>query len=245
MSNSRFDQATVIASVSAAIHRATQRKSGVGSRFAPRQYGERPAFAVPRRVAPGLVQNDDPLKTEGAGNTGCTLHPRSRVQMAQRKAHTSIQVQTEHSGIPCAMALRLISCSPRRPGFLATVTPEKLASQELDTSVGVSGPHVFAVRNKIIRLVMLPRPPHPAPTLVTMANAPLCGTGRVKCAADLGVRSIPTGCDISTRRANQHLARDGAVKREIFSNGAGQAHAGKPDGQISGPLTRFFLSRIR
>ena len=36
-------------------------------------------------------------------------------------------------------------------GFLATVAPEKLASQELDTSVGVSGPHDFAVRFGVVR----------------------------------------------------------------------------------------------
>jgi hypothetical protein len=58
---------------------------------------------------------------EGAGNAGCTLHPRSRVQIAQRNAHTSIQVQRRHSGIPCAMVLRLISCSPRRRIRLVTV----------------------------------------------------------------------------------------------------------------------------
>jgi hypothetical protein len=32
--------------------------------------------------------------------------------------------------------------------LFATVTPEKLASQELDASVGASGPHDFAVRPK-------------------------------------------------------------------------------------------------
>src|ERR1700682_530546 len=48
---------------------------------------------------------------EGAGNAGCTLHPRSRVQVSQKNAHTSIQVQRRHSGIPCAMALRLMPCS--------------------------------------------------------------------------------------------------------------------------------------
>src|SRR4051794_40891175 len=60
------------------------------------------------------------------------------------------------------------------------------------------GPHGFAVRNSIARLArrsiahevhlalrrparaMLPRPPHPAPTLVTMADAPLrAGTAGV------------------------------------------------------------------
>jgi hypothetical protein len=36
-------------------------------------------------------------------------------------------------------------------GFLATVAPEKLASQELDASIGASGPHDFAVRISVIR----------------------------------------------------------------------------------------------
>jgi hypothetical protein len=36
-------------------------------------------------------------------------------------------------------------------GFLATVTPEKLVSQELDTSIGVSGPHDFSVRFSTVR----------------------------------------------------------------------------------------------
>jgi hypothetical protein len=52
-------------------------------------------------------------KQEGAGKAGCALHPRSRVQDAHRKTHTSIQVQRRQSGFPCAMGLRLISRSPR------------------------------------------------------------------------------------------------------------------------------------
>jgi hypothetical protein len=36
-------------------------------------------------------------------------------------------------------------------GFVATVAPEKLASQELDASVGASGPHDFAVRVGAVR----------------------------------------------------------------------------------------------
>ena len=42
-------------------------------------------------------------------------------KFAQRKAHTSIQVQRRQSGIPCAMALRLMPCSPRRRIRLVTV----------------------------------------------------------------------------------------------------------------------------
>jgi hypothetical protein len=65
-------------------------------------------------IARALQEHPPSLETEGAGNAGCTLHPRSRVQDAQRNAHTSIQVQRRQSGIPCAMALRLMPCSPRR-----------------------------------------------------------------------------------------------------------------------------------
>jgi hypothetical protein len=36
-------------------------------------------------------------------------------------------------------------------GFIVTVTPEKLASQELDASAGASGPHDFAVRFSAVR----------------------------------------------------------------------------------------------
>jgi hypothetical protein len=54
-----------------------------------------------------------PLKTEGAGKTGCALHPRSRVQMHIAKTHTSIQVQRKHSGLPCAVVLTVTSRSPR------------------------------------------------------------------------------------------------------------------------------------
>jgi len=87
-------------------------------------------------------------RREGAGKAGCALHPRSRVQGAHKNTHTSIQVQRRQSGLPCAMVLRLTSCSPRWPGFLATVAREKLASRELSASVGAPGPHDFAVREK-------------------------------------------------------------------------------------------------
>src|SRR3984893_2506793 len=62
-----------------------------------------------------------PKEVEGAGNAGCLLHPRSRAQKMRKDAHTSIQVQTEQSGIPCAMVLRLIPRSPRRRIRLVTV----------------------------------------------------------------------------------------------------------------------------
>src|SRR5216684_9385648 len=72
---------------------------------------------------------------------------------------------------------------------LSPVGPTQL--RELDTSVGVSGPHDFAVRNNISRpravdrsqahhppcnpvaRKTLPRPPHPHPASVTIAIRPL------------------------------------------------------------------------
>jgi hypothetical protein len=37
-------------------------------------------FALSQRDAPELLMIDPPNQREGAGKTGCALHPRSRVQ---------------------------------------------------------------------------------------------------------------------------------------------------------------------
>jgi len=47
-------------------------------------------FAFSLRAAPEVCISLSP-RQEGAGNAGCALHPRSRVQRVERKAHTSIQ----------------------------------------------------------------------------------------------------------------------------------------------------------
>jgi hypothetical protein len=60
-------------------------------------------------------------------------------------------------------------------GFLATVIPEKLVSQELDTSVGVSGPHGFTVRHGSIRHAPPSRPPHLTARSWRSRAAPLIG----------------------------------------------------------------------
>ena len=59
-----------------------------------------------------------PLKTEGAGKTGCWLHPRPACNKKRRRQ--SPQVQPERPGLPCAMVLRLIRDLPGVPGLLAT-----------------------------------------------------------------------------------------------------------------------------
>ena len=47
-------------------------------------YDERD-FAISRRVSPEVCMFVCPPKMEGAGKTGCTLHPRSRVQLRKQK----------------------------------------------------------------------------------------------------------------------------------------------------------------
>jgi hypothetical protein len=87
-------------------------------RFARNDGGH--TFAISRRIAPELFTSFRPRK-RAQGMPGAGWHPRSRVQLALEDAHTSIQVQPKQPGIPCAMGLRLIPCSPRRRIPLASV----------------------------------------------------------------------------------------------------------------------------
>ena len=115
------------------------------------------------------------LKYEGAGNAGCALHPRSRVQNGEKKTHTSIQVKRRHSDIPSAMALRLTSRSPRRIGLCClrrlriagSSAPGRadLPSADLTPTTEASGPHDFTVRFGTARrhvLKIAHRPEEPA-----------------------------------------------------------------------------------
>ena len=64
------------------------------------------------------------MREQGMPGARCT---RGLVCNVRKKSHTSIQVQSEHSGIPCAMALRLMPRSPRRRIRLASVVGELTA----------------------------------------------------------------------------------------------------------------------
>ena len=69
-------------------------------------------------------------------------------------------------------------------GLLRALPGERLSCHRrranlarLDASTAASGPHDFAVRFSHPRQSWHPRPPQPVPTFVTMADAPLLGTG--------------------------------------------------------------------
>ena len=68
-----------------------------------------------------------PLRMEGARE--CRVHGAPAVSCASttKKTHTSIQVHRNHPASPHAMALRLMTCSPRRTGWM-TPSPAKLPS---------------------------------------------------------------------------------------------------------------------
>ena len=179
---------------------------------APQGDGSRYAPAFSRCNAPEVCKSFAQKKNKGAGNAGCLLHPRSRVQCAQGSAHTSIQVQPEQPGIPCAVVLRLIPRSPRRRIPLASVAGGLKDCQTRSgrrSSAGLT-PATGARTTRLCRTLQrqssarcvrsrtkarpantttrptLPRPPQPAPTFVTMANAPLPGRDGGSCRGDLG-----------------------------------------------------------
>jgi hypothetical protein len=95
-------------------------------------------FKQPRRYGSAISRHDVPelcreiaLKNQRAQGTPGARCTRDLVcQLHIEKTHTSIQVQAEQSGIPCAMALRLISCSPRRRIRLVTVASELTVHQD-------------------------------------------------------------------------------------------------------------------
>ncbi len=57
-------------------------------------------------------------------------------------------VTGKHSGFPCAMVVRLLSCSPRRDRACLSPSPAKMLSPlcEETPATGASGPHDFTVR---------------------------------------------------------------------------------------------------
>ena len=162
--------------------------SGYTSAFSRHGFARGLRFVVPRK--------------EGAGNAGCALHPRSRVQKVEENAHEHTG-QRRRSDIPCAMALRLITRSPRRIGLCCLRRPTESGTrpgrafappQDLTPTTEASGPHDFTVRFSIVRparrrpltetrpankLHARHRRVHhiPSQRSVTMANAPSSGTG--------------------------------------------------------------------
>ena len=102
-------------------------------------------FASSRRDPPEVCIRCCPLRDEGAGKPGarCTRGLACELRI---KNCTRAYRAAETSGLPCAMALRLTSCSPRRTALLPPSPLRSFRFSELDASTAAPGPHDFTVR---------------------------------------------------------------------------------------------------
>src|SRR2546421_13108269 len=102
------------------------------------------------------------------GRRECRVHAAPAVSCAKNctvgaHEHTG---QRKHSDIPCAMALRLTSCSPRWSGLVVTVIsgilPADLApaSRRQDHT---TSPYALAFSSGVKKRLTPKRPSHPAP----------------------------------------------------------------------------------
>src|SRR6202030_3308123 len=88
-------------------------------------------------MRPSFARQCRPMKSEGAGNAGCPMHPQPRVRFVVLVCTRVFTAEApETSGIPHAMVLRLISRSPRGPGSLAPVVSQGLTPQTLAPASG-------------------------------------------------------------------------------------------------------------
>ena len=223
---------------SEAIHGATRGTNGLLRRFAPRNDGAPFSDTTPHSrgaMRPRFVKSFA-QRREGAGNAGCLLHPRSRVQKCA-KGRTRVYrysrsipafpaqwfyglwralpgdefllppslangwfawpgraLQTSASLTPATGARTTRFCRTQPPDFaLNRLRPKS----DFGGSRGFAGhwrrssAHCVRSRTRArpantITRPTLPRPPHPAPTFVTMANAPLPGRDGASCKGDLG-----------------------------------------------------------
>jgi hypothetical protein len=93
--------------------------------------------------------------------------------MVACKKHAAVTTGSAETSRPSLRnGLRLIRDLPGAPGFLATIAHDAFASAR-DTSVGVSGPHDFAVRPDCARPAPPLRPSQPTSTYRDDAYVPL------------------------------------------------------------------------
>src|SRR5437868_5564468 len=112
------------------------------------------------------------FETEGAGKTGCLLHPRSRVRFAQTKVHTSIQGSGNTPAFPAQWLYGLLRALPGERLFCHRRRRD--TSRPLDASTAASGPHDFAVRTQRVRLAPFASIASHR-TFVTIASRPSIG----------------------------------------------------------------------
>jgi hypothetical protein len=176
-------------------------------------------------MRPSFAKLPPPIKQRAQGRPGARCTRGLMCKMHKANAH-------EHTG-----SAETLRPSPRN-GFtayfvLSSVTglschrrpQEALASWKLDTSVGVSGPHDFAVRNSRARLARCRVHRIPHPTFVTIAKRPsligagwrelvalICPTAKAKYFSQTGWTTHPDG-QVVPRVADDEKPRHYSMKR--------------------------------
>jgi len=130
------------------------------------------------RCARGLPRNSRPLQSKGAGNAGRPMRPAVSCAMIVVDAHTSIQVTPESPGTPRAVVYGLCRAHLGDRAFCHR-HPQRL-SCELDTSVGVSGPHDFARPHQMRSSVAPSASTAARPANVTIAYRPFWWDGMIR-----------------------------------------------------------------
>src|SRR3979490_1057316 len=112
---------------------------------------------------------------EGVGNAGCPLHSRSRVHLVVVERTRVTTSTPESPGIPARNGFTAYFVLSPVTGLFCHRHPRKLPSANLTPASGRQDHTPSPSASRRSRLWRRLRPPHPVPTFVTMANAPLSG----------------------------------------------------------------------
>ena len=164
----------------------TRRRGVLDARLKRGMTVEERDYAFPRHDAPEFCSSPRPPRSQGRRESRVPDAP-----AAARGVVGSTRV-SHHRSTGIRPSLRngfngLFRTLPGDRACLPPSSPRSFASQELDTSVGVSGPHDFAVRVQRHSSLDVPRPPHPAPNVRDDRETPLVWDGTAEdYAGDLG-----------------------------------------------------------
>jgi hypothetical protein len=142
-------------------------------------------MGIPATHCARVLQIHAPQKKEGAGDPQQRARGRPGARCTRGLACKDAHKKCAHEHTGSAEAVRpslrngftaYFVLSPARPGLFVTVASVmRSIIANLTPATGASGPHDFAVRFSRARQSQPSRPPLPAPTSETMANAPLSG----------------------------------------------------------------------
>ena len=157
--------------------------------------------------------------------------------MRNKKAHELVTTgQPNDPAFPARMVLRFPSCSPRRPGFVVSVRRVmRSIIATLIISVGISGPHDFAVRGFALRRSRNPRPSHSPSNVRDDRETPLFAGQGMR--GILPVICAHSNCDRLTRRANQLAC---AKSCQVNSNCCFSSFRDAPKAQTRNPSLLTF-----